>query len=1081
MKNYFFCVFLQSKSKDMSEHNPFIICKAAAGSGKTFNLVKEYLKLAMSGGMAGVENRFRGILAITFTNKAANEMKSRIMDCLDEIAADPAASQMGVLLLDELKVSPQALSGMASRLRSAILHRYSDLAVCTIDSFMHRVVRTFAHDLDQPVNFEVMIEKDKLIEQSVAQLMALVGTENHDDLTAAVRQFAVSRMEDEKGFDIVQSLTDLAGQLFAEGTDRYLEKLARYSISDYMEMHHRYESANREYEKEVTALGVEAMQLLSSAGLTVDLCTRGKTGFYVFFDKMAHFEKTLRAKQTVQPNRWVVEVFDAADYGGARLCKDKSAASAAEDIAPRLRQIFDELRTLLGEPLVDYNTRRLLQGRLYSMALLGELNRQLHAYAKDNEVLHLSEFNRLINKVVVEEPAPFIYERLGNRYHHFLIDEFQDTSVLQWQNLVPLVENGVGQGEESLVVGDGKQAIYRFRQGDVRQFVALPKVEGMKLHGQTLSHPGNYSVQSLDVNYRTADAVVKFNNDFFSWLVRNYYADNMLARKIYLGPEGDCTPGDEELRQRVSENDSRLPTGHVGITFVDDGEDENICRSVLEMVTQLIEKQGYRASDIMILGRTRNELATVGSYLLEHSTVEQSSAESFYLRGSLAVMTVVAALRCLNDSGDRQAAADLLHTLFMLGLTRQSHDTAFLDGRTMDLQSLLATEGIDFRTGYLLSMSLYDCCEELVRIFRLDQLDVAYVASLLNKVASFTSHRNQGIADFLSWFDEHPELSVSSPSEGDAIRLLTIHKAKGLEAPVVICPFFNRGTRPSGIWVNADERFADGDKSLPAAYVTLSASTSTRFDADRDREKESAAVDDLNILYVAFTRPKEQLLVVCMTPGEGEKNFSYARMLHDYCREQTDYGDADMHHEAAAEEESAGEVTVRRLSYADWTGKVMIASTSQKALESLQDERVRFGIHAHALLAGMRHAGDASSAMERFVRQEHLGEEERQKLEALVQQVVTHPDTARFFDASYRVKNESDLTDGSTTGRPDRVVFTPDETWVVDFKTGKDMPEKYDRQVSHYCRAIAAMGYPRVSGWLVFLQPQIHVRQVTVD
>ncbi len=1063
----------------MSAHNPFIICKAAAGSGKTFTLVKEYLKLALSGGPREVERRFRGILAITFTNKAANEMKSRIMDYLDEMAASGSGSKMGALLAEELEVSSEALMELARRLRSAILHRYSDLAVCTIDSFMHRVVRTFAHDLDKPVNFEVMIEKDKLIEQAVSQLMSLVGTEGHDDLTAAVHQFAVSRMEEEKGFDIVQALTDLAGQLFAEGTDVYLEQLSRYSIADYIEIHRRYEAANQAFEHTVTALGEEAMQLIDSAGLTVDQCTRGKTGFYTFFSKMSHFAQTLRSKQTIQPNRWVVELFESSDYGGDLLCKSKEAVAAASAIAPRLREIYGRLVSLLDGPLVDYNTRRLLQGRLYAMALLGELNRQLGLYARDNEVVHLSEFNRLINKVVQEEPAPFIYERLGNKYHHFLIDEFQDTSVLQWQNLVPLLENGVGQGDESLVVGDGKQAIYRFRQGDVRQFVALPKVEGMPLHGDGLSHPGNYSFVPLDINYRTADAVVQFNNDFFSWLVRNHYADNELARKIYLGPEGDSLPGAEELRQRVDEHNPHRKVGHVGLRFVDGDDRETICREVLDTVNLLISERGYRARDIMILGRTRNELATVGSYLLAHSDVEQSSAESFYLRGSMAVMTLVAALRCLCDSSDRVAVADLLHHLHALGILRSPHDEDFLAAGGVDLQAMLATEGIAFNTAYLLSMSLYDCCEELVRSFRLDQLDVAYVASLLNKAAAFSARHNQSLADFLDWFDEHPELSVSASDEGDAIHLMTIHKAKGLEAPVIICPFFNSGSRPTGIWVNAAERFASGgDKSLPAAYVTLSASTSTRFDADRDREKESTAVDNLNILYVAFTRPKEQLFVVAPTPKKGETAVTFSRLLYEYSDGRLDYGDADFRHQGKEESTDTGAVTLRRLAYADWTGKVMIASRSQKALDSLQDERIRFGIHAHALMAGIVHAGDVQEAVERFVRQEKIGDDERQRLETLAREVVSHPDSARFFNPAFRVKNECDLTDGSATGRPDRVVFTPDATWVVDFKTGHDLPGEYDRQVAHYCRTIAAMGYPNVSGWLVFLQPSISVREI---
>lgn len=1072
---------------------PFVICKAAAGSGKTFNLVKEYLKLAMAGGPGNVKTRFRGILAITFTNKAANEMKSRIMDYLGEMVehgADPQKSKMGRALLPALNadramrhlpaLTDADLRGMAADLRSAILHGYSDLSVCTIDSFMHRVVRTFAHDLEQPVNFEVMIEQDDLIEHAVSGLMALVGTPGNEALTEVVNRFAVSNMEEDKGFDIVRSLTALAGQLFSEGTDVYLRRLSRYSLEDYMAMHESYRKCCVEFEKNIEALGAKAMGLLRSIGMRVDNCNRGKTGFYGFFSRMETFRDSVREHKVLIPNSYVVNVFESADFSGDLLCKSKTTFPGTETIAQPLRDLYFQLKEQLDGPLVDYNTCKLLLGRLYSMALLGELDRQMRAYAKDNEVVHLSDFNRLINKVVQEEPMPFVYERLGTRYHHFLIDEFQDTSVLQWQNLVPLVEGGVSEGKESLVVGDGKQAIYRFRQGDVRQFVALPKVEGLVHHGAALSHPGNYSIASLDVNYRTADAVVDFNNDFFSWLVRNRYADVELARKIYLGPDGDAPEREEELRQKHDENRTNRPEGHVGISFVDPDDREAVCRRVLEIIDRLIGEQGYHARDIMILGRTKRELAAIGSYLLEHSTVEQSSAESFYLRNSQAVMALVAALRCLHDGADKVAAAELLHRLNALGITSSSHDEVFLGDETSGLQEALAGDGIDFNLSYLLSMDLYGCCEDLLRRLRLDGMDVAYTSSLLNRAASFSARHNQSLGDFLEWFDSHSDLSASSSDGGDAVRLLTIHKAKGLEAAVVICPFFSARVRGNEIWVDAAKGFAPCEKPLPAAYVSLSQSTSTRFDEERDREHELAAVDDLNILYVAFTRPKEQLFVVCPEPKKEGEAMTYARMLRDYVGERRDFGDKDFHHEEVPKEAS-GEEYLRSFAGADWVGRVAFASSSEKAMTPLLEERVRFGIHAHALLSSIQHVGnDIPAIIEAFTRKEKVEADEREKLESLVHDVLTHPDTAHFFNPAYRVKNEVDLTDGAEAGRPDRVVFAPGETWVVDFKTGTDLHEEYDRQLRHYCRAIAAMGYPKVSGWLVFLQPSVHVRQVAL-
>ena len=1077
---------------------PFVICKAAAGSGKTFNLVKEYLKLAMAGGPGNVHKRFRGILAITFTNKAANEMKTRIMKDLGTMirhGVDPKKSKMGCKLLPALNEERAArhlpaltdsdLRSMATDLRSAILHRYSDLSVCTIDSFMHRVVRTFARDLEQPVNFEVMIEQDDLIEHAVSGLMSLVGTEGNESLTEMVNHFAVSNMENGKGFDIVWSLTELAKQLFSEEADTYLKRLDGYSLAQYKQMHSEYQKYCADYECQVESLGAKAMELLHSIGMGVDNCNRGKTGFYSFFQRMEHFRDSVRDNKSLVINSYVEAVFESADYNGDLLCKSKTTFPGTETIAQPLRAIYFKLKELLDGPMVDYNTCRLLLGRLYPMALLGELNRQMRSYAEDNEVVHLSDFNRLINKVVREEPMPFVYERLGARYHHFLIDEFQDTSVLQWQNLVPLLEGGVAEGQESLVVGDGKQAIYRFRQGDVRQFVDLPQVKGMGEHGKTLSMPGNYRMEPLEVNYRTADDVVTFNNDFFSWLVRHYYANVDLARKIYLGPNGDCDEGGEELRQKLDEGRADRPKGHVGISFVDPKDPEAICARVLEIINHLIDDCGYQARDIMILGRTKRELATVGSYLLEHSGLEQNSAESFYLRKSQAVMAIVAALRYLYDNADRVAAADLLYRLNTLGVTGSCHDEAFLTDAPVDLQETLAGDGIDFNTGELLSMDLYGCLESLVKRLRLDDKDLAYTSSLLNRAAAFSSRHQQGIGDFLEWFDSHADLSASSVDGGNAVRLMTIHKAKGLQARVVICAFFPGGQKNREVWVDAAKGFAPCEKPLPAAYVSLSQSTSTRFDAERDLERESSAVDNLNILYVAFTRPEEQLYVVCPEPDKDSREKTYAGMLKDYLGDRTDIGDKDFRRVGREsgddEEEQPEEVYVHQIDCGDWEKRANIASKSEKAMTPLLEERVRFGIHAHALLASIMHADDnVASHIEAFVKSEKIEEEESAKLAALVHEVLSHPDTSRFFNPSYKVKNECDLTDGDEPLRPDRVVFAPDETWVVDFKTGADAGALYDEQVSKYCRAIASMGYPKVSGWLLFLLPQVSVRQVAL-
>ena len=1067
----------------MPETNPFIICKASAGTGKTHMLVKQFLTLAFDGpdeepltdgkSFDLLALRFRSILAITFTNKAVNEMKERILDELTSMAqgVDMQKDSMGRQLIEELNRRPYfrkrpldapEIQRRAAHLLSLLMHHYSDFSVSTIDSFMHRIVRTFAHDLDKPVNFEVMPDQQEMIDHAIEQLMSLVGTNGNEELTRVLSAFADSRMESDKGYKVEELIGTLAKQLFKEDASKHLEALSKLSLNDFREIHRSYSEANARFEARLRSIGTEMIELLASHGLEGADCAYGNTGFYGYFRRLSQ-------GMIEQPGKRTADAFANGKFAAAK----SPSASAFDTLAPRMQQLYQSLTDHFEHGLVEYNTRSVLLANLYSMALLNLLNRELEAYSRDNEVMHLSEFNRLINNIVREEPAPFIYERLGNRYRHFLIDEFQDTSVLQWHNLVPLLDNGLSQGCESLVVGDGKQAIYRFRQGDVRQFVRLPEVEGLPLHGDSLRRCRTVELTECR---RTCKVVVDFNNQFFSWVMRNRKAGGALAQDIYIGQtNGELNDkGKEALRQVPVK-----PSGHVGIDFFPRNDPDAAYNHIINTIQQL-RTQGYAYGDIMILARSNSDLARISAYLTAHSDVPQTSTESFYLRSSDAVMAIVAALRCVRDRTDRVSTADLLHRLSALGLIAHPRNDAFLDPEGVDLPRLLheANSLIDFRPAYLQSLDLYDCCEELVRQLQLDGIDMPYVASLLNRVASFAARHKQNLGEFLDWFDEHETLSAASPEGIDAVRLLTIHKSKGLEAPVVICPLFFGRTHPTELWVDLPPT-ADG-KHLPTAYVTLSEKTPTAFEPQRHEEQELSEVDDLNILYVAMTRPREQLYLVCPDPSEirnrPENDLRYPSLLYDFVNEcHPDLGDADMRPLGDARKKATKQVaSVDRLSYGAWNSKVSVAPLNEKSLTPLMEQKIRFGIYAHDLLSAIAHADDVDGAVSRFGQANVLQNSELEQLATLARAVVRHPDSSRFFGVDYQVRTECEIMCNGSIERPDRVVYTPEAIWVIDFKTGAPM-EEHAEQVARYCRALGLMDPRPVEGYLVYLQPDIRV------
>ena len=1069
----------------LTEHSdsaPFVISKAAAGSGKTFTLVLEYLKIALAGPRDGIKYRFRGILAITFTSKAAGEMKSRIMNELDTMAnegVDPDDEKtFGAALFKELQalpyyrqspLTPADLQAMAAELQSAILHRYTDLSVFTIDSFMHRIVRTFAHDLGKPVQFEVMTDQKVIIDEVVGQLMALVGTEGNDDLTRLLQAYADSNMDSDHGYNIEATIKQLAERLFDEDIEQRLRSLAPLSMADWSTIHSRLTKANRAAEQRLKGLGEEFLALVPT-GMEESDCANGTKGYLHYFRQLA--KGVLKA-----PNSYVVGSMTGGKLESGTC--SKSLAERLEGLRPQMERIYGKVVEFFERDIVDYNTRVMLLANLYSTALLGRLYALMGEYSQEGEVLHLAEFNRMINSIVEDEenPAPFIFERLGNRYRHFLIDEFQDTSIMQWHNLVPLVENGVASRQESLVVGDAKQAIYRFRQGDVRQFVSLPKVEGMRHHGRTLGMAGNSRLNVLDTNYRTARSVVEFNNDFFSWLARNRYADNQLAQDIYVGRTKDGglrDEGYEELRQKVDSSRE----GHVAVRYIDADEQAWVFEEVVSTIRMLVDERGYSYGDIMVLARDNKGLANLSGYLIANSDIPQTSGESFVLSASDAAMAVVAALRYLNDRRDRVAAAELMQRLANLGVVRSAELACDVTSPNpqASLEQALAHEGIELKADYLATLDLYDCCEELVRQMHLDGIDIPYVAKLLDSAAAFTSRHRQQIGDFLEWLDKHKGLSAATSDQLDAVRLLTIHKAKGLEAPVVICMILGeRRDKESGIkmWVDIEAKDGEEGPQMPTAYVQFLKDKPTRFDGQRDKELGLNRVDGLNVLYVAFTRPREQLYIIYQKDNKG-----YPAMLQEYLSDKldadgrADFGDAGWRkpQEASGRTEHKGVVPVRRLSFADWTSKVSIASPAEKAVTPLLEDKVRFGIYAHELMSGILYATDVDAAMESFRRSHDISDKEADVLMKMAQMAVSHPDASRFFAQGNRVANEVPLMAAGELGRPDRVVFAADETWVVDFKTGTPVHQNI-AQVKGYCRAVAGMGYPAVSGWLLYLRP----------
>ncbi len=1037
----------------------FIICRAAAGSGKTYTLVRQYLQLAFSAEEKDLRSRFTRILAITFTNKAAGEMKERIMRELDNMAAHGTASSMGSDIAQSLQLDDNTLRRYASVVRKAILHNYSDFAVCTIDSFMHRLVRTFAHDLNLPLGFDVGITDSDLIENAVDDLMALVGTEGQEELTEVVCEFAESRMADGKSYMIEKDLSDLAAELFKEQTPEYLRDLSHIDMARFRQTGREMRQANRLYEQQIKMLGQEGLQVISAAGLDLSDFYHGATGAGNYFRKLSDGILS-------DPGSHVLAYLEGDKLGSAK--SSPATKEALASVKPRLQALFRRIQDFRSHEEVHYNTRRLLLKNLYSLALINKLGELVRLYSKENEIVHISEFNKRIAEVVQNEPTPFIYERIGNRYYNYLIDEFQDTSRMQWQNLVPLVENGIGAGHTSLVVGDGKQAIYRFRQGDVGQFVSLPHVEN-PVHGRLLESPGVGVAERLEHNFRSARTIVEFNNRFFEWAIRNRFADNAELQNIYIGN------GDQPDLHQVPTKEG----GYVQVGFWELEKDRTpLWEEMLSDIRALTDQKGYQLRDMTILAREGSTLAQISTFLTEHG-VPVVSSESFLLTQSRVVMLMRSLLQYLLDGTDRIAAMRVLQYLKSLGLIQNLHEEAFAKtSGAVDLDGLLQSEGLPLHCNLLRNLGLYDCCEEALRMLHLGTVETAYTATWLNVVAKYASNHRHDLSEFLEWFDgQKDRLSTSTASDLNAVQLMTIHKAKGLEKPIVLYPILTKREPQDSIWVHIPQ---EDHLPLPASLIRPTQKDHTLFDNEYQEELQKSDMDRINVLYVALTRPKEKLLVYCQS-SKKEEGTDYSSLLRDYLSgldglNEVRGGVVSLGENSAKapsaqsqdEENGPSNVSVHSITFPGWSDRIAIAEQSAKIFGQLEQDPVRRGNQMHELLSLIHSTNEAEEALSHYLARNPMEAAEAEVLSTSLRQMLNQPEVARFFQPQHSCKNECSLAWQGEVLRPDRIVFTPDQTWVVDFKTG--LPQtSHHAQVLHYCDAIRAMGFPSVKGYLIYI------------
>jgi ATP-dependent helicase/nuclease subunit A len=949
----------------------FKIYSSSAGSGKTYTLTKEYLKIALSNESPYY---FRHILAITFTNDSANEMKHRIIQNLKNFAypqwlTENEKKKSNFLLeniANEIGENPEKIRQRAKQVFTKILHNYADFAVSTIDKFVNRVVSAFTRELEIPYNYEVDMDTEQLLGNAIERVLEKVGREEKDELSVLIMDWVKIKMEENQNWLTTgNELAHFAKNLMQENAYPFLNELKDFKMQDFKAIHYFIRNEIKNIEQKIVQNAQDILNLFKRFNITTNDITGKSTGILGFLNNLLNSTKTEEIIKKLPDENGIKTVRDILNKNKPWFSAKKIPADW-QNIIPELNLLLEEIFAL-GTQIEQYPLYKLIEPHIFKIALIQEIELEIAEVKRENNAIHISDTTKKISEIISTEPVPYIYERVGEKYHHILIDEFQDTSNLQWQNLLPLVENGLSEGNFNLIVGDGKQAIYRWRGGELEQLIFLYNQEWEKLQ-QNIKNEEElellmqrydtlaqyHSTENLNFNYRSRQEIINFNNDFFEFIknsdfgliypmIPQVYDESFAQKSPQNAPQGgnveifflpkkdkknkknadntaqnanfladihseidlnidlmDLKNENSEEKTEKEDNDENDQKNAYDSSNNSSNDDDNYeipnlnQEKTLEIILKC-QQEGWLLGDIAVLIRDNKQGNAIANYLKQES-INVTSQNSLLLKSDNKILFIIALLKVFHQPDNKLAKSDALY-LYHKIIKKQAPNIQdnleikeILDKSIVKFYEKFQNEGYSLNLARLSALNLYELIEKLMGIFDLfnTQPKTEYLLRLLDVVLEFSLQKQATIADFLEfWEKKKKDLSINAPADRNAVIITTIHKAKGLEYPIVIMPFTDWGYLPNyknTVWVHFEgEGLSPNPHKTPPLRVGLvnlkKELQHTSLAPQYMAEKEKLFLESLNILYVAFTRPVHKLYILAtledfpnfLNPKKGKK------------------------------------------------------------------------------------------------------------------------------------------------------------------------------------------------------------------
>jgi len=999
-------------------------------------------------------------------------MKDRILAYLDDFSNDRSAD-LASELQRELGLDAPTFKQNAQEVRSEILHKYSQFSISTIDAFFQRVIRAFTREAGLSGDYRLEVEHDEVVDEVINNLMEELGT--NKELTEWVVEFARQNLAEDKGWDVRPGLRDFSKEIFKEEF-RLVESevMEATEASNFFDNLKKYLSTERnQFIQAIRKRGEMAVAIIQKEGWVYSDFKYAAGGAYSFMRKMSQIK--------------TVGDVDEKGFGARPLNEYQSSAnwpSKETSHTARMKQLANEQLIPLLLEMVKIREQgytraisaEVVLSNFYAFGLIADISRKLKEYKQENNMMLLSDAPYFLNSVIDESDTPFVYEKVGSFYKNFLIDEFQDTSGLQWKNFKPLIVNSLDSGHRSTIVGDVKQAIYRWRSGDL-----------FLLQKEVATEIGEHRAQSftLDKNYRSSKQIVTFNNAVFK-----------SAAQLVAHETGAAITA--QVYEDVAQGIEKKAQGFVDISFLrnEDGEDwETIAINRIPQFLERLQALGVRLKDIAILVRRNEEGQKIVANLLEYKHSPQSnpkfkydvvSNESLQLDGAGAINFLISALQYLQNPDNDIARAQLAYEYARLRKTTADFNQVFTVTNQTTFESNLPDSFTRQKSG-LKKLPLFELTETLVEIFGLGKQpgELEYLQTFQNEVLNFSSRERNDIGAFLDWWNEiGRKKSIQVSGDVDAAQIITVHKSKGLQFKYVIIPFCSWELdhwRGPMMWVKSDQQPFDKGGFLPVNY---SGKLEESFFAEYYQEERTRCyLDNLNLLYVALTRAEHGLIVTAPYSKENKKLSNVGNLLHNVVQQPEfaaqwnagekmwqagEWTNYDEYHAPPV-----ASLSLNRYASSSWRSKLVIrhhAAGHFQEQESETTTRIKYGIHLHTIFSRIRYADELDEAFKVLQHTGVINEQEKPVISQLVNELLANATVASWFQKEWEVRTEVPvLLPGGEESRIDRLMTKGQQAVVVDFKTGN--PTKSDsQQVNGYLETLRKMNFTDVKGYLLYIR-----------